>query len=110
RFKAIYGSESFVKEAVSGDQFIFYGVYPNPVSDQSNLLFSIPEGSESQVDVKVRLYNPIGQDIANFTYQFNESGIQEQPLFLRDLSISAGLYIVEVQSEGIRRQSRILIK
>ncbi len=110
RFKAIYGSETFVKREVSGDQFIFYGVYPNPVSDQSNLLFSIPESNESELDVKVRLYNTIGQDIANFTYQFNESGIQEQPLFLRDLSISAGLYIVEVQAGEIRKQSRILIK
>jgi hypothetical protein len=109
-FKAVYGDASYVKKEIAGDQFVFYGVHPNPATNQAAIIFAVPEQISSPSAINVNLYSSLGQKVASFAYNVADSGIKEEVMPLHQLSLTPGIYIVQVQFGNIQKTTRLLIK
>lgn len=109
-FKAVYGDASYVKKEIAGDQFVFYGVHPNPTSHQASITYAIPEQLSTSSSVKVSLFSTLGQKVASFAYNVADSGIKEEVMPLHQLSLTPGIYIVQIQFGNIQKTTRLLIK
>ncbi len=57
------GTEIITLNADVPANFKIYPAYPNPFNPSTNLKFDIPAGSQGLQDVKVEIYNTIGQKI-----------------------------------------------
>ena len=108
-FKAVYGNSDFIKKEISGHQFLFYGVHPNPATHDASITVSIPNPAPSSM-MTVNLYSGLGQKVASYAYQIGNSGINEEQLPLHKSSLSPGIYIVQVQYGNIQKQTRLVIK
>lgn len=109
-FKAVYGDASYIKKEIEGDQFLFYGVHPNPATNQAAITFSVPEQIAPHTAVNVNLFSSLGQKVASFAYKVDDAGIKEEWMPLNRFSLSPGLYIVQVQFGDIQKSTRLLIK
>lgn len=109
-FKAVYGDASYVKKEIAGDQFVFYGAHPNPATNQAAITFAVPEQIATPSAVNVSLYSSLGQKVASFAYNVAGSGIKEELMPLHQLSLTPGIYIVQVQFGNIQKSTRLLIK
>ncbi|MEQ9415530.1 MAG: T9SS type A sorting domain-containing protein, partial [Cyclobacteriaceae bacterium] len=109
-FKAVYGDASYVKKEIAGDQFVFYGVHPNPASHQAAITYAIPEQIQSPTAVNVNLFSSLGQKVASFAYNVADSGIKQELLPLHQVSLGPGIYIVQIQFGNIQKSTRLLIK
>lgn len=57
------GTEIITLNSDAPANFKIYPAYPNPFNPSTNLKFDIPAGSQGLQDVKVEIYNTIGQKI-----------------------------------------------
>jgi hypothetical protein len=109
-FKAVYGDASYVKKEIAGGQFVFYGVHPNPAAYQASITYAIPEQLTTSSAVNVSLFSSLGQKVASFAYNVANSGIKEEVMPLHQLSLTPGIYIVQIQFGNIQKSTRLLIK
>lgn len=109
RFKVIYGDDSFIKKEIMADQFIFYGVHPNPAISDATATFTIPQHMAG-MSIQVKIYSTIGQKLASFVYNTDEAGIKEELIPLEQYAFNPGIYIVQVQVGEIQKSTRLLIK
>ena len=74
-------------ETVVPSAFALTGVYPNPVIDQANIAFDLPE----QADVKLELYDVLGRLVHRVDEPTMAAGAN-QTLRLRTVSLATGAY------------------
>ena len=109
-FKAVYGSQEYLKKETGSDQFLFYGVSPNPASGNASITFSVPSHAAPGSTVAVNLFTTLGQKVASFDYPVGKEGIKQEWMPLDRFPLGPGIYIVQVQFGNIQKQTRLLIK
>lgn len=92
-------STASVAETANGFQSI---VYPNPVTDVMNLQLG-----QTAADLKVNIYNVLGSVV--YTKHFNNTFAGEV-VTLSDFNLHSGIYVVELNANGLKQQHRIIIK
>lgn len=80
-----------------------FNVYPNPASDEANVVFSIENAQKTSVEV----VNAIGQTVSS-TVVNAESG--RNLVMLNTSDIQAGVYMVRVTVDGVQRIKRLMVK
>jgi len=85
-----------VDEQIAGtpDNYVLYQNYPNPFNPSTNIRFSIPERSQ----VRVEIYNAIGQHIETLIDDELSAGFHEV-IWNADMSrVSSGTYIYRIEA------------
>jgi hypothetical protein len=74
--------------------FILEQNYPNPFNPSTNIKFALPAGS----DVKLKIYNTLGEEVADLVNEYLEAGTYT---FQFDASnLTSGIYIYTLQAGG----------
>jgi hypothetical protein len=76
------------------NDFILEQNYPNPFNPSTNIKFALPAGT----DVKLKIYNTLGEEVADLVNEYLEAGTYT---YRFDASnITSGIYIYTLQAGG----------
>ncbi|MCW9066450.1 MAG: T9SS type A sorting domain-containing protein, partial [Ignavibacteriaceae bacterium] len=79
--------------------------YPNPFNPSTNIKFSVPESG----NVKLSVYNLVGEEVAVLVNGFRQAGTFEVTFDASNLS--TGIYLYKLQSENsIQTKKMMLLK
>ncbi len=89
------------------EEFVLNGIYPNPFRDNLKVAFKIGR----KMNLKIRIYNLIGQEITTYNYinyepgdyELNWNGISES-----GSPLASGIYFVEFLIDNHRFTKRVL--
>jgi len=79
-------------------------VYPNPATNQAQIVLSSNRAS----DVQVSVYNTMGQLVNTFNQYVVAGGVQKITLNLENLQ--SGVYFVSVQAEGVTLSTKLIVQ
>jgi len=92
-------------EIISPIEFSLKQNYPNPFNPTTTIQYSIPESG----NVKLKVYNSIGEEVATLVDGFKESGIHKISFDASDLN--SDIYFYQLVANGfIKARKMILIK
>ena len=74
------------------DDFILEQNYPNPFNPSTNIKFALPSGS----DVKLNIYNTLGEEVAELVNEYLEAGTYTYRFDASNLT--SGIYIYTLQA------------
>lgn len=94
----LFTTSIFENEAINFDMKI----YPNPASDEINIIHSIPE---LKGDAEIRIYDLAGRQ----TFFTNVSN-QGRMISISDLDLRPGTYIIEMSSDNFAAREKLIIK
>jgi hypothetical protein len=97
------GGSSEVKDIVTPDETELEGNYPNPFSQQTTVELALSE----QADVKVQVYNVLGQQVATVADGQMEAGSHK--LEWDGSSLSSGVYFVRMKAGDATDTHRITV-
>ena len=83
--------------------FVLDQNYPNPFNPSTKIRFSIPEAS----NVKLSVYNAIGEEIAVPANGFYEAGYHE--VTFKASNLSSGVYLYKIEYEGLIQMRKMLL-
>ena len=95
----ITGIQDAVSDAAVPEEFAVFGNYPNPFNGVTNIKFSLPEPGE----LKLRIFDTLGQRVATFQKQYTAPGTYELNWNTTDdagQAVGSGVYIYQVVYEG----------
>ncbi len=87
----------------SASEFVLEQNYPNPFNPSTKIRFGIPKSSE----VKVSVYNLIGEEVAVLFNGNIESGTHE--INFNASGLSSGIYFCRIQYEGASRMIKMML-
>jgi subtilisin family serine protease len=87
-------SEAIIVEIASPEQFVLLQNYPNPFNPSTTISFSIPQAS----NVKVEIYNVVGERVASLVNQTFEAGYHN--LNFDASNLPSGTYIYQLKANG----------
>lgn len=80
-----------------------FNVYPNPATDEANVVFSVNNAQKASIEV----VNALGQTVS-VTNIKAESG--RNLVMLNTANVEAGVYFVRVKTNGVQRVKRLMVK
>ncbi len=98
-----FGLENMISIAAPSD-FSLSQNYPNPFNPSTRIEYSIPFDG----DVQLKVYNPLGKEVAELTNGYTSKGSYSSDFNASDLS--SGVYFYELKVTGQNRQSLSSIK
>ncbi len=85
--------------------FVVYQNYPNPFNPSTSIIFGLPEASE----VKLFLFNSLGEDVANLIEGYKHAGYHQVEFDATGLA--SGMYLYRLQAGAyIATKKMILLK
>lgn len=105
---AIYREDGIVVEVedkpeTKPERFILHQNYPNPFNLQTKIRYTIPEGGR----VSLRVYNIIGEEVANLVDRYLTAGEYETEFNASNLP--SGIYIYRLSSEKFTQVKKMLL-
>ena len=99
-FKAIYGDQTFIEEALNNIKVEVLNPYPNPFSDNIHLPINLPYSQEAY-DIECRIFNLMGekvfeQDLEDIMYGLYHIEWKENQL----RNLKQGIYIYSIKIEN----------
>ena len=97
-----------IQENVLPKTIRLYQNYPNPFNPNTNIKYELQEGS----NVKVRIYNLLGQEIVELVNEFQSSGIKTINWNGKDkngCSVDSGVYLYTLISNDFSQTNKMLI-
>lgn len=90
------------------EQFELFQNYPNPFNPSTKIKFSVPaDGKEQKADVKLIIYNPLGQQISVLVNQNLSPGVYESEW---DASgYSSGIYFYKLESGDYSETKKMVL-
>ncbi len=77
--------------------------YPNPFNPATTISFSLPEAS----NVKLTLYNLLGQEIETLVNGFKESGVHT--VNFNASKLNSGIYIYKIETNGLTQTRKMTL-
>ncbi|MBP9580539.1 MAG: T9SS type A sorting domain-containing protein [Ignavibacterium sp.] len=77
--------------------------YPNPFNPATTISFSLPEAS----NVKLTLYNLLGQEIETLVNGFKESGVHT--VHFNASKLNSGIYIYKIETNGLTQTRKMTL-
>ncbi|MEO8231924.1 MAG: T9SS type A sorting domain-containing protein [Ignavibacteriota bacterium] len=77
--------------------------YPNPFNPATTISFSLPEAS----NVKLTLYNLLGQEVETLVNGFTESGIHT--VNFNASQLNSGIYIYKIETNGLTQTRKMTL-
>jgi pectate lyase len=98
--------DNLVNSALSLDHNLSIDLkcYPNPFTDHTNILFTLPSSGTA----KINLFNLIGQNIHTISYGLFTSGKNEIKLYRGNLK--TGIYILQVEFQDKKITRRLIVQ
>jgi hypothetical protein len=84
-------------------EIMLYPNYPNPFNPTTTISFSLPS---SQI-VNIKVYNMLGEEVADFSNQFYSAGLNEVNFNANELA--SGVYIVSLEANTMRLSQKIAL-
>jgi hypothetical protein len=79
--------------------------YPNPFNPVTTIRFTIPQSG----NVRLAVYNVLGEQVAELVNGFMEAGIHT--VNFNALELNSGIYVYEIEANGfVQSRKMILIK
>ena len=103
RFSLHVGASSEVAQAVAPEKTQIRGNYPNPFAQRTSVELDLSE----RTDVKVQVYNLLGQQIATLADGKMEAGTHQ--LEWDGSSVSSGAYFVRMEAGGVTDVQKVTI-
>jgi len=101
RFQNIVGIGE--NEIAFPNKFFLHQNYPNPFNPVTHIRFQLAEAS----DVKIKIYNTIGQEIAVLLDEHKPAGTHS--VDFEGGNFSSGVYFYEIQTEGFQQVKKMLL-
>jgi len=82
--------------------------YPNPFNPQTEIAYSLPEGSY----VKLTVYNILGQKVRVLVDEYQSAGIRKVTWDGRDERgerVASGIYLYKLQAEGLAQTKKMIL-
>ena len=77
--------------------------YPNPFNPNTNISFILPESG----NVKLTIYNLLGQEIKTLVNGFKESGVHNVSFDARDLN--SGIYLYKLEANNFNQTRKMTL-
>jgi PKD repeat protein len=87
------------------DEVKSFAVYPNPVKDQANILFSLKENA----DVLIEVYNIYGVKVQSIADTESGSGEQWFTFNPKLANLKPGIYFITLTTNGKSRTARVVV-
>jgi len=100
---AIKDNPNSIKEEELPSEYKLEQNYPNPFNPSTTIKFSLPERSE----VKLSIYNLLGQEIEKLFQGEKESGSYEY--VFENKSLSTGVYFYVLESQQVRLSRKMML-
>ncbi len=101
---------SVSNDEITSNEFQLYSNYPNPFNPSTNIKYSLPVAS----NVKVEIFNMLGQLINILVNQHQQAGIYNTIWYGNDLNgsqVSTGVYIYKITTDNfVSAKKMVLIK
>ncbi|WKN43778.1 FG-GAP-like repeat-containing protein [Tunicatimonas pelagia] len=99
RFQLFYGTSRDIEEAMQPDRFSVGTPYPNPTSSSLAIPVSVPD---TKADVRLKIFNVTGQQVADQSYSLTEGyhNLQWEGTDIDNQRVPPGLYIYRVQQNS----------
>ena len=91
------------EEKIIPTEINLYANYPNPFNPSTTISFSLPS---SQI-VKIKIYNLLGEEVADISNQIFSAGLNEVNFNANGLA--SGVYIVSLEANTIRLSQKIAL-
>jgi hypothetical protein len=114
KFKVIVGTADFVQSQITKlkselpQSFALAPNYPNPFNPQTQIRFDIAKAS----NVKLKVYNILGQEVTTLINQFYNTGrysVTWNGKDTRGLEAASGVYIYRLETEGFSKSRKMLL-
>ena len=77
--------------------------YPNPFNPSTTIKFAIPQSG----NVKLTVYNILGEQISQLINEFREAGVHT--VNFRASNYNSGLYLYKLESNGLVQTRKMLL-
>jgi hypothetical protein len=103
---------SVTSEMLMPQQFTLYAPYPNPFNPKTNIRFDLPMNGKGIYDIKLNVYNTLGQVIKEIyqgsleagTHTFSWNGTNNN-----NTRISSGLYFISIEADQFRKMQKVIL-
>jgi photosystem II stability/assembly factor-like uncharacterized protein len=85
------------------NEFVVYQNYPNPFNPRTSIIFGLPEASE----VKLRLFNFLGEEIANLFEGYTIAGYHQVEFDATRLP--SGIYLYRLQAGDFNQTKKMIL-
>jgi len=94
------------KQEIVAEKFELLPAYPNPFNPETNIAFTIPAAG----DVRLKIYNILGEVLLNNKYKQLNSGYHKMRWNATSSEdISSGIYIIQIEYNNKVKNSRVLL-
>ena len=83
--------------------YALYQNYPNPFNPSTIIKYDLPAAS----NVKINVYNLLGQKISSLQDDFKPAG--RYSIAFNALNLSSGIYFYTIESEGFKKVKRMVL-
>jgi hypothetical protein len=98
RFRVFFGDAEFIARTVQPDQ-VALQAYPNPVGSSTQLAFALPP-DWNQAQASIRVYNPLGQTVAELANGSLGAGFHHLPWQRGSLPTGTYFCVLQLAHEG----------
>lgn len=102
--RILYIYDSYVKVESKSSSFVLYQNYPNPFNNATNINFSIPK----LTNVKVSIYNLIGEEIATLVDEQLPTGLHS--VSFKSHGLASGLYYYKLETPEYIDTKKLIIQ
>ncbi len=95
-----------VEDVINGDNpfsYKLYKNYPNPFNPSTNIFFSIPEDAE----VKIIIYNNVGEKIAELVNQYFTKGTHN--VVFNAANLPSGVYYYQMSADSYSKTNKMIL-
>ena len=83
--------------------FVLNQNYPNPFNPSTTISFSVPQGSK----VSLKIYNILGQEVANLVDDFRQAG--NYSVQFNANKLASGVYFYRLQANDFAQTKKLLL-
>ena len=80
-------------------------VFPNPLTYESHICFSLHRGSQTVINI----YDIVGNRVATYNLGLMHEGVHNMPVKEFANNLASGVYIIELQAESFKATKKIII-
>ena len=101
------GTPAGIDEKSIPEEFVLYNNYPNPFNPETNIRYYLPE----ETDVKLELYNALGEKVSTLTESPRIRGEHSIVISSKALNLSSGTYFCRLTANGkVKTIKMVLLK
>lgn len=113
--KSIFGKEAAEELAVLPSEFNLSQNYPNPFNPSTSIQYQVSPGTQTQwgagssVQVTLKIYDILGNEIATLVNEEKEPGIYRVEFNTQDYQLASGIYLYRLQAGSYVETKKMML-